>query len=136
MLPVTPTASLGAYTCSQIQFSLTFESVRQRKPSKGLPAASWVKIPADQPPFGNPWPRWLILTPSSQIACSPFEAVTGLLSLTICSTPLPCPALACTWRPLSTRFPPHFPPAHRCLPTPPLYRSTPPVAGACSTAAG
>src|SRR3989475_8389133 len=111
MLPVTPTASLGAYTCSQIQFSLTFESVRQRKPSKGLPAASWVKIPADQPPFGNPWPRWLILTPSSQIACSPFEAVTGLLSLTICSTHGHCPVLACTWRSLRSELPLELPSA-------------------------
>ena len=42
MRPVTPTGSLGAYTCSQIQFSLSFESLRQRKPAKGLPAGSSV----------------------------------------------------------------------------------------------
>src|SRR5438046_5356121 len=64
----------------------TLESLRHRNPSKGLPLGSWVKIPPDHRPFGNPWPRWLTLTPSSQIACSPFEALIGLLSLTICST--------------------------------------------------
>src|SRR5437867_4507296 len=57
MRPVTPTGSSGAYTCNQIQFSLRFESLRQRKPAKGLPAGSWVKIPANQWPFGNPGPR-------------------------------------------------------------------------------
>src|SRR2546422_2416601 len=117
MRPVTPTGSLGAYTCSQIQFSLSFESLRQRKPAKGLPAGSSVKIPADQEPFGNPWPRWLTLTPSSQIACSPFEADTGLLSLTICSTHVHSPVLACTWRSLRSRFPQYLPSADWCIPT-------------------
>ena len=40
----------------------------------------------DQEPLGNPGPTWLTLTPLTQIACSPFEEVTGLLSLTMCST--------------------------------------------------
>src|SRR5438128_12154283 len=105
MRPVTPTGSLGAYTCSQIQFSLSFESLRQRKPAKGLPAGSSVKIPADQEPFGHHWPRWLTLTPSSQIACSPLKEVTGLLSLTICSTHIHWPVLACTLGALSRRLP-------------------------------
>src|SRR5436309_16113496 len=115
MRPVTPTGSLGAYTCSQIQFSLSFESLRQRKPAKGLPAGSSVKIPADQEPFGNPWPRWLTLTPSSQIACSPFEAATGLLSLTICSTHVHRPPVACTVGSLRRKFPQNLPSPEICM---------------------
>ena len=100
-----PAGLVGAYTCSQSQFRLRLESLRQRNPSKGLPLGAWVKMPPDQEPLGNPWPRWLTLTPSSQMACSPLKAVTGLLSLTICSTHIHWPVLACTSGALSSRLP-------------------------------
>src|SRR5881409_3736353 len=109
MLELKPAGSVDAYTCSQIQFRLRLESLRQRNPSNVLPLGSWVKMPPDQEPFGNPWPRWLTLTPSSQIACSPLKEVTGLLSLTICSTHVHRQASACTVGSLRRKFPQNLP---------------------------
>src|SRR2546422_6573430 len=115
MLELKPAGSVDAYTCSQIQFRLRVESLRQRNPSNGLPLGSWVKIPPDQRPFGDPWPRWLTLTPSSQIACSPFAEVTGLLSFTICSTHVHRPALAWTAGLLRRKFPQYRPSLETCM---------------------
>src|SRR5437867_4893161 len=109
MLELKPAGSVLAKTCSQIQLRLRAGSFRHWKPVNGLPVGSWVKIPPDQKPLGNPWPTWLTLTPSSQIACSPFEDVTGLLSLTICSTHVHRPAVACTVGSLRRKFPQNLP---------------------------
>src|SRR6476469_2570655 len=106
-----PAGSVDAYVCSQIQFRLRFASLRHCNPSNGLPAGFCVKLPPDQMPFGNPGPRWLILTPLIQTACSPFVAETGLLSFTSCSTHIHVASDAPTAGLLSSRLPQYVPSA-------------------------
>src|SRR5262245_16294115 len=94
---------------------LRFASLRQRNPPNGVPEGFCVKMPPDHDPLGNPGPTWLTFTPSTQMACSPFDALTGLFSLTICSTHIHWPALPSTFGLLRSRFPQYFPSLDGCI---------------------
>src|ERR1051326_4128764 len=110
-----PAGSVDAYVCSQIQFRFNAASDRHRSPSNGAPDGFCVKIPPAQVPFGVPCATWLTCTPLIQIACSPFEADTGLLSLTICSTHIHWPVVALTDGLLSSLLPQKFPSTAWCM---------------------